>query len=408
LSGRKRLWAGGGAALALLAGAIVALWAANRRPGPEAPAMDSAPAATAAEAPLLARAEKALVEERLDEAATALEAAGQAGADGGRIAVLTAQLQKSRQRVATVPRSASAAAPVAGTGASASATATATASSSSSASSSGADGTSIGSGVGAADERLTQVLSLAEARLKEGRLIEPDGDNALFYVQQARRLDPDGNAAQAARQTLALALLTAVRTAVDHRDWARAASLVDAAGGIAAESNVENARQYLRTARERADAPALPDPMPPAPAPAPATATAPATAPTRQDEPVAAAQVAAAPLATARVAAAHVEPARAEPAAIVAAGQLTLLKSTRPVYPTDAATAGTEGWVELDFTVAPDGAVKDIAVHGANPRGVFENAAIRALAQWRYQPVLEDAQPVAQRARIRIRFALQN
>jgi hypothetical protein len=37
---------------------------------------------------------------------------------------------------------------------------------------------------------------------------------------------------------------------------------------------------------------------------------------------------------------------------------------------------------------------------------VFEGAAISALSQWRYKPVLRDATPQAQRARIRIRFAL--
>jgi protein TonB len=50
--------------------------------------------------------------------------------------------------------------------------------------------------------------------------------------------------------------------------------------------------------------------------------------------------------------------------------------------------------------------VKDLSVHAANPRGVFDQAAISALSQWRYRPVLVDAKPVAQRARIRIRFTL--
>jgi TonB family protein len=60
----------------------------------------------------------------------------------------------------------------------------------------------------------------------------------------------------------------------------------------------------------------------------------------------------------------------------------------------------------LDFTVAESGAVKDIAMHAASNPGVFDKAAISALSQWRYQPVLRDGKSVAQRARIRIRFAL--
>ena len=47
---------------------------------------------------LLARAENALLEERLDEAALAIIAARKAGVESGRIAFLTAQLAKARQR----------------------------------------------------------------------------------------------------------------------------------------------------------------------------------------------------------------------------------------------------------------------------------------------------------------------
>jgi len=67
-----------------------------------------------------------------------------------------------------------------------------------------------------------------------------------------------------------------------------------------------------------------------------------------------------------------------------------------------------QGWVELDFTVAESGTVKDIAVHAASAPGVFEDAAISALTQWRYKPVVRDAKKVAQRARVRIRFVLAN
>jgi protein TonB len=91
---------------------------------------------------------------------------------------------------------------------------------------------------------------------------------------------------------------------------------------------------------------------------------------------------------------------------VVPAGGLTLVKSVRPIYPTRANLNKIQGWVELDFTVAESGAVKDIAVHAASAPGVFEDAAISALSQWRYRPMQRDAKSVAQRARIRIRFAL--
>jgi protein TonB len=91
---------------------------------------------------------------------------------------------------------------------------------------------------------------------------------------------------------------------------------------------------------------------------------------------------------------------------IVAAGGLTLVNSVTPKYPQKAQSNKVQGWVELDFTVAESGAVKDVAVHATDTPGVFESAAIGALSQWRYKPVLRDAKPVPQRARIRIRFTL--
>jgi TonB family protein len=91
---------------------------------------------------------------------------------------------------------------------------------------------------------------------------------------------------------------------------------------------------------------------------------------------------------------------------VVSASGLNLVKSVQPVYPKRAEQSGIEGWVDIEFTVAESGQVKDIAVRAANPPGVFDQAATGALSQWRYKPVLKDAAPIAQRARIRIRFAL--
>ena len=79
---------------------------------------------------------------------------------------------------------------------------------------------------------------------------------------------------------------------------------------------------------------------------------------------------------------------------------------TKRLYPPKASSNKVQGWVELDFTVSESGAVQDIRVHAASTPGVFEDAAISALSQWRYRPVQRDARSVAQRARIRIRFAL--
>jgi len=91
---------------------------------------------------------------------------------------------------------------------------------------------------------------------------------------------------------------------------------------------------------------------------------------------------------------------------VAAAGDLKPIKSVKPEYPKKAELAKVEGWVELDFTVAESGQVTDVAVHATSAPGVFESAAIGALSQWRYKPIVRDGKPVAQRARIRMRFAL--
>jgi protein TonB len=66
------------------------------------------------------------------------------------------------------------------------------------------------------------------------------------------------------------------------------------------------------------------------------------------------------------------------------------------------------GWVEMQFTVAPDGSVKDIVVTDADPKGTFDRAAANALRRWRYAPVIRDGEAVAQRASIRMRFTARD
>jgi TonB family protein len=91
---------------------------------------------------------------------------------------------------------------------------------------------------------------------------------------------------------------------------------------------------------------------------------------------------------------------------VISANELILVKSVQPQYPSKAEKTGIEGWVDLDFTVTDTGTVQDVVVEAAKKPGVFEAAATAALLQWRYQPLVRDAKAVATRARIRIRFAV--
>lgn len=60
----------------------------------------------------------------------------------------------------------------------------------------------------------------------------------------------------------------------------------------------------------------------------------------------------------------------------------------------------------LRFTVLPNGTVADIKVQESSPAGVFDASAVEALRQWKYEPVERDGKKVAQRAEIRMNYAL--
>lgn len=56
-----------------------------------------------------------------------------------------------------------------------------------------------------------------------------------------------------------------------------------------------------------------------------------------------------------------------------------------PVYPARASLAGVEGNVELQYAIDASGRPTDIRVLQSQPEGVFDSAAIAALAQWRFE-----------------------
>jgi len=282
---------------------------------------------------LLSRAENALIEERLSEAAADIDTARTAGVDAARGALLAAELAKARERVKTAAaakRVLTAALP--------------------------ADDH-------AAELKADQYAALAMQRIHEDHLIDPESDNARFYVEEALDAEPANAAALEAQQQLALALLAA------HR-----------------EADADAKKQLLKSAEERLHEDRLIEPENDS-AKYHASA-APEASAARLDHDAALAQ-------------------QAFLANVVSADHLDLVKSVQPVYPRMAEQSGVEGWVELDFTVGDSGEVKDASVHAADPPGVFDQAAVGALLQWHYRPVMREAKPVAQRARIRIRFALK-
>jgi TonB family protein len=83
------------------------------------------------------------------------------------------------------------------------------------------------------------------------------------------------------------------------------------------------------------------------------------------------------------------------------------LKRTRTVPPEMPAIAMSRkivGWVEVTFTVNEKGRVEDAAVRSSSPEDVFDEAALKAVRQWRFDPPLRDGQPTSTRSMIRLKF----
>lgn len=70
----------------------------------------------------------------------------------------------------------------------------------------------------------------------------------------------------------------------------------------------------------------------------------------------------------------------------------TIAKYPRPIsqvpprYPDRALEMGREGEVEIEFTIATDGSVKDAVVVRAVPEGMFDQSALNAIKKWHYTP----------------------
>lgn len=89
---------------------------------------------------------------------------------------------------------------------------------------------------------------------------------------------------------------------------------------------------------------------------------------------------------------------------VVSASTLKRIHTVPPSWPESA--AGVEGWVLLHFTLLPNGTVTDVQIKESHPAGVFDASAVEALQQWTYEPVEHEGKKVAQRAEIRVKYAL--
>jgi protein TonB len=88
-------------------------------------------------------------------------------------------------------------------------------------------------------------------------------------------------------------------------------------------------------------------------------------------------------------------------------GELIPLNCPPPVTPSDARRAGLTGWVMVEVVVAPDGSPRSVKAVDAQPKGVFEAAAVMALQRCKFKPTVKDGVPVQQTARRKYNFGVK-
>jgi protein TonB len=301
-------------------------------------------------------------------------------------------------------------------------------------------------------EKGATYLRLANARLRSGALIEPSGDNARFYLEAARQVAPDDPALTDVSRALQKELLTragAAATAGNAADTERWLANADSAG--AGRQDMNSVRRLLQDTLigARADktaalvqsfnaALAANKLVQPADGSAKSyllaliniDAANPAVATARQGlglaylrelrgaltrGELAAADAWLLEARTIAFASADLNGAETELTAahtladqrsqVIGANSLARVEYVPPKFPASTRNRNMSGWVELEFTVHADGSTGEIVVTNSSPRRTFDNAAVTAVGQWRYKPVIRDGKPVDQRAAVRIRFS---
>lgn len=194
-----------------------------------------------------------------------------------------------------------------------------------------------------------RLLVLANQRIAQGRLVEPQGDSAMHYFDLLRAADPQFEGLSDTGALLAAHAVTESRTALTGGNLDRAEALAtaaaNAAGASAETSDLAAEIMAARVAR-----------------------TSSVTAPVLR---------------------------------VVPEGQLRRVSFMSPVYPDRARARRAEGWVDLEYTVATDGTTRDILVRAAEPEHIFDSSAVSAVRRWRYEPRVAE-----QRVALRLRFRL--
>ena len=263
----------------------------------------------------------------------------------------------------------------------------------------------------AAEVTVSDLIAAAKRAENEERLVAPAGDNAIeYYLQVLGKEANNVSATQALVDLFPLAAGNAEREIANRSldEAARIVALLDQASpGSYTVSTLKSKLNAARTQMQREEERRLAQEAAAQQREQAATQAAAAPPPTAAPaQPTRTAQAEPRPVEPAPAQAAPAEPP--PPAQPVAESrEPVLVRQVRPTYPAAAARRKQEGWVEVSFTVGANGAVTDVNVLRAQPRGVFDRDAVRAVSQWQFEPALDNGKTVSRQMTRRIEFALK-
>jgi periplasmic protein TonB len=275
---------------------------------------------------------------------------------------------------------------------------------------------------------INDLLSEARKAMNSQRVIAPAGNNAFeFYLKVLQKQPGNQTAADALRETFPFAASN-VEQVINQRDFNEAEREIDLL------AKVDPANYTLTILRSKLDAQRKTldeeqqkqlDQQRQADLAAQKAATEKAAADKQAADKAAADKVAAAQAALAaqqekakqdeaaktRATSSAAADSNANTASTAGGGETRdpiPVASIRPRYPTAALRNGQEGWVDVQYTVNVDGSVSNVAVVGAEPRHVFDSAAIEALRRAKFSPAMRDGVAVASQQQKRIEFKLSS
>ena len=259
-----------------------------------------------------------------------------------------------------------------------------------------------------------QLRDAASAALKEQRLYAPAGNNAMEYYLALRDKQPNDPAVSSALTDLLPYTVIATEQSIARDDYAEAqrlyalmektdptapalprlksgiasgqASLAQRTADAATKTEEEAKRQADLQKQRLADQQKAQETAAKQLA-AQQAADQQAAAQRAADERAAAQRAASQRAATPPPAAQPAATPAQQPAAATASNELRPISTPAPKYPPEAYRAGTQGEVQVEFTVGTDGSVSNARVVRATPPRVFDREALSAVKRWRFQPV---------------------